>query len=363
MSPRPSRRAAALVALLAGCAPEAPDAGPSPAVADAPFAAKADGFDAADRDCQIVLREVARIPDGGPGFVTTDGGQWRWVGAVDVDDDQLADGATVRVLYHSTAAPGWWSVAAEASAGAGPGFTRFTFTLDEHVFGPGLSGTGLSRSQIDLIPYVEAGRARLFDHNRRPGDFDSYTLALANQWAVGDDAAICPAGPDRPAPAWIGNVVTRIGRDGGHPCDGGARMDQGFTYDTWVRQRAIVRNVCFEVWAPGITDWFNPDLWKQLDVQLHARASADGPFTATYVDLLDQPGNNARYRVDLRGLDPFEFGRCPAGPVRRVNGYDEADLFFYFTVNGAELRPEGGGEFHGVFADYPDNAWRAERCQ
>jgi hypothetical protein len=36
---------------------------------------------------------------------------------------------------------------------------------------------------------------------------------------------------------------------------------------------------------------------------------------------------------------------------------------FYFTVNGAELRPEGGGAFLGIFEDYANDPWRAANCQ
>ncbi len=167
---------------------------------------------------------------------------------------------------------------------------------------------------------------------------------------------------------WAGNFVQLIARDAASAdaCDGGAALGEGFAFGTWARQRAVAANVCFEVWKAGVTDWDNPDLWRQLDVQLHTDFGAG--FAADYVSLRDRVGNNARYAIDLRGLDPFRPYSCPEVPVSTVDQggepYVQAELLFYVTVNGVEFRPAGPGSlFRGLFTDYASNPWRDENCQ
>ena len=50
----------------------------------------------------------------------------------------------------------------------------------------------------------------------------------------------------------------------------------------------------------------------------------------------------------------FATADCPRYTLRRdpTGHYVEADVELYFTVNGAELRPAGGGTFRGTFQDY-----------
>ena len=45
-----------------------------------------------------------------------------------------------------------------------------------------------------------------------------------------------------------------------------------------------------------------------------------------------------------------------AGALAEVNGATRATLDFYFTVNGKELRPSGGGTYRGTF-DGPPNSY------
>jgi hypothetical protein len=177
---------------------------------------------------------------------------------------------------------------------------------------------------------------------------------------------IAPADPVDPT-LWVGAFVQLLSREAASPCDGGAALGEGFSFGTWARQRAAVTNVCFEVWKQGVTDWANPDLWQQLDVQVHT-GFGDSEFASAYVNMVDQPGNNARYAIDLRGLDPFRSYSCPAVPVTTVDqggeAYVQAELDFYVTVNGAEIRPAGPGSFfRGTFTDYAANPWREENCQ
>ena len=74
-------------------------------------------------------------------------------------------------------------------------------------------------------------------------------------------------------------------------------------------------------------------------------------------------GNNARYALDLTTLDPLNApgtltnkADCPTFPVTYEGpagaDYIDADVQFYFTVNGVELRPAGGGVYHGKYQNY-----------
>ncbi len=188
-------RARALVlALLAACgSPDeaAPEAGAEPT--RGPLLGQADGTDASDRACRVVLRDAGRRPDGRGGYETRDGG-WLWAGTIDVAEGDAAD-ARPAVLYRSTMEPGtWWSIEATAADGAPDGYRRFTFELAAHLPGPGLSGTALSRAQVELIPVLLGARGeRLFDHNRLPGDLDNYRLDAGNGWSVGPAPEVCPA--------------------------------------------------------------------------------------------------------------------------------------------------------------------------
>lgn len=169
-------------------------------------------------------------------------------------------------------------------------------------------------------------------------------------------------------PAWMGGTSTLVDRatcgTPPGPCYADAHAaESGFDFDTWARQRAAITRVFFEVWQPGVTDFDNPDLWKQLDVELHARIGSTGAFTTSYVDFSDRDGHNARYAVDLRPLDPLpgsnggaltDKSQCPTFPttISAEGQYLQADFEYYFTVNGAELRPASGAVFQGTFQNY-----------
>lgn len=168
------------------------------------------------------------------------------------------------------------------------------------------------------------------------------------------------------APDWLGGATSVIARgtcDGG-PCDADRKpLDQGFTYDTWARQRATVAGVYFEAYEPGVTDVENPELWKQLDAQMQWRFVGSPTWESTYVNLAGRAGNNARYAVDLRAFDPLKGGKrtdkkdCPATAltVSKDGAYVSADVEYWFSVNGVELRPKAGQAYRGTFADYREN--------
>lgn len=163
--------------------------------------------------------------------------------------------------------------------------------------------------------------------------------------------------------AWAGlasSVITRCSHQG-EACEGeGTDLANGFVYGTWARQRALHADLTFEAWEPGVTDWDNPDAWMQLDVQMHYRFGTSGPFVSSYVDLQRRAGNNARYAVSLRDLDPLggntitEVQDCPAVPlsVSADPAYVETTVELFFTVNGFELRPSPGATYAGRFEDY-----------
>lgn len=162
--------------------------------APAPLLGKGDGGDLADRECQIVLRTITRTADGAGGDATrctAAGCSWIWSGTVEVAD-ALA-GATVRVLYHRADDPRWWQVDAQPAADAAPGFARYSFLLDEHLYGPSTSPEELATARVELVPFLaRADGTRVFDHNRRRGDLDTYALQPEHGFAIGDDGSCAP---------------------------------------------------------------------------------------------------------------------------------------------------------------------------
>lgn len=158
---------------------------------------------------------------------------------------------------------------------------------------------------------------------------------------------------------WAGGVIAVSERETRDPCRFGQGFDMNlgdYTYGGWPRQRAAYTNVCFEVWMPGVTDWENPDFWRQLDVQVHYRYEAQGAFRTEYVNSVDRRGNNRRYAWDMRAHDPFPVSTAPhAIPYRELSRSTnddgrtwaavESTMEFYFTVNGRELRKANGWPF------------------
>jgi hypothetical protein len=154
---------------------------------------------------------------------------------------------------------------------------------------------------------------------------------------------------------WLGNPVVSISRGDFGPCEGGP-LGQGFTFGTWARQRAAITNLCFEVWQPGITDRENANLWREISAQVHYRYAPTEPFQSAYVNVQQQQvGNNARYAINLRNLDPFATYHCTTAPFTTPadSQYDQATMEFFLTANGVPLTQPGGAPFVGVFQDYP----------
>lgn len=212
-----------------------------------------------------------------------------------------------------------------------------------------------------------AGKLELWFHNTSRWGCSAYDSAFGSNYAL-------TIKPNENAPDWIGNAASAFERQtcGGSYCEGSQRpLGAGFTYDSWARQRAAVRVVTFEAYKPGTTDFDNSDLWQQLDVRMYYRFDASAPFAMKYVSFDRRSGNNARYAADLRATDPFDYAfengkyanqitdktKCPPFPLTTSGespgaSYVEAKMSFHFTVNGSELRPEGGGEFVGTYQSY-----------
>lgn len=338
-------------------------------LAAAPLTGTSAGADVADQGCAIVLRDVARPAGATGGYETACGPAgcfYVWAGHLDVDAARLAAGDTPHVLFQSWAgAREWWEVDAVPVEGAGAGRQRFAFRIAEHTVSAGMSTTSLMRTHLELVPFLrDAQGGRSFDHNRHADPFTNYVLTSDNGWAIHDDPAVCaaPSPPD-----WMGNVVARISRDSSHACNGGVSMGDPLRYDPWARERAAVRNLCFEVWEPGVTDWDNPDQWRLLDVQVHFRFGADAPWQSAWVNALDHVGNNARYAMDLSSLDPFRPHQClPSLPLELVEqpggNLARATAQLFFTVNGAPLRPAATEAWHVAFEQYAEAASAAPPC-
>lgn len=166
------------------------------------------------------------------------------------------------------------------------------------------------------------------------------------------------------APDWVGNASSVISRatcgDGG-PCSADFRpLAQGFVYDTWARQRAAIRSLYFQVWEPGVTDFDNADLWQDLDARVYWRFASEDAFRWDWVPFDRRVGNDARYAVSLRQMDPLpgntvtDPADCPSFPLELTpdGQYVQVDVELYFEVNGVALRPDDGGVYLGRFQDY-----------
>ena len=198
----------------------------------------------------------------------------------------------------------------------------------------------------------------------------SLLLALALVGCVDESVTTSPTSPnllrddgkaDDGMVLWAGLTSQTFSRYAPDPCnDGRTELVDVVHYDDYVRQRATIRNVCFEVWSPGITDWENPDFWRQLDVQVHYRFG-DGAYQHAYVNSIDRRGNNRRYAWSVSfGFDPFGHSTSLASiqaPLTilsetETSAFVQADLDFYFTVNGRVLNTNANRDFAVEFTGY-----------
>lgn len=177
-------------------------------------------------------------------------------------------------------------------------------------------------------------------------------------------------------PGFVGDASALITRASGNPCDGAQVSTTPFSYDTWARSRAVRTNLCLAVWQQGLTDWDNPNLWRDLDARIYYRFDANKPFQSAYINLVGKVSgnsNNAQYAYDLRSLDPFRPYQCPGSEIKidTFDGgggqmYQRATMQYFFVVNGLWVGPKGATPvadrslvqsdnlFTGTFVDYPN---------
>ncbi|MEQ1570102.1 MAG: DUF6209 family protein [Myxococcota bacterium] len=167
-------------------------------------------------------------------------------------------------------------------------------------------------------------------------------------------------------PDWVGAAEVAISRatcDDGRVCEADLRPLDGFSFDTWARQRAAIAGAYFRVWEPGVTDFDNPELWQELDVRAYWRVvelegTPPAPFTWDWVDFERRVGNDARYALSLRAIDPLpdlpitDPADCPPLTPTEDGQYVEVEVELYFDVNGVELRPAPGEGYRGTFRNY-----------
>jgi hypothetical protein len=429
--------------------------------------------DVADRNCNVVLRDMLRN-NTGPGY-ETQGTSWVWQGTIEISEAAAAEGLVPKVLYKLGSMTTFKQVTATpVQIAATPGFVRYTVRIYQGLPGPGMSGTALANTRIQVVPFLPtAGGGRLFDHNRNPGDLDSYTITSPD-FAIWRNDSVCapPAGPQRARlvfdanwtqhregvlapggevsivyaqgrldgcrstqggmpqwdltahvkfepggqligasvrdgsttmsvptdarraivwfeatsvhgchqwdsnfgnnyvfdaatpPAWVGDASTLTTRDTTGDICGGAGASSGFSFDTWTRQRAAITNLCFAVYQPGMTDHDDPDLWQKLDTSVHWRGAGQTAWHVKPVSFDRRVGNNARFAMSWRELDPFRSYHCPDVPtsITADQQYVQATLEYYIVVNGYEVRPEPGAAFSGTFTDYATDYWRSQNC-
>lgn len=212
----------------------------------------------------------------------------------------------------------------------------------------GLMGTPDHRVTIDL---PQSGDLQIWFTNNNRWGCNAYDSAYGANYHFN-------VGLPENAPGWMGNAAVVLSRAtcDGSACDGDRKPLDGWTFDTWTRQRAAITSGFFDVWKEGVTDWDNPDLWKQLDARVVYRLGSAADAWQ-YVSFDHRVNHDARYRLDLRAIDPLKNApaskaECPAGLVDRGDGYVSLSFDFYFVVNGVQLRPAPSTPYHGTFVDY-----------
>jgi hypothetical protein len=265
---------------------------------------------------------------------------------------ELVAGGEVELIYDAARLPKCRGTQGGIAQWAITGFWRIDDGPISTVALAGLNAPALPPT----IALPESGDLELWFQNTNVWGCNAYDSSWGNNYhySVVDSPG---------APGWVGNAASVVSRwtCGSGPCDADRQpLDDGFVFGTWARQRAFIAAVYFDVWKEDVTDWDNPDLWKQLDVQVHTRLAGASAFTSSYVDYDHRVGNDARYAVPIRPIDPLggstivDPADCPEAEltVTADGQYVRTTMELYFTVNGTELRPSPDTSYTGVFEDY-----------
>ena len=153
-------------------------------------------LDVADRGCTVALRSLTRVVKNG-GYETScaSGKCWVvWAGTVDIAAQSVAQGdGKAFALYRNRDDATWSQVEASLTNDGPVGFVRYSFRLERNTMADGLSSTGIARTRIEVAPFWRNhGGDRFFDKQRGQGDFENYLLSIDNQFAVAEDAKVCP---------------------------------------------------------------------------------------------------------------------------------------------------------------------------
>lgn len=276
----------------------------------------------------------------------------------------LTSGRTLRVVYDADRQPTCRGTQGGSPAYTVTGYYRIDNGEARSFFAAGHRPDGSTRPVSISLPNTYASRIAFW--------FESSNVWGCHAWDSNDGANfVFDIGKPKSAATWAGLAKVMASRetcDNGNPCEHAWQnlASDPFVYDTWTRQRAAIRQVSFEVYKAGVTDRENPDLWRDLDVQMFSRIGSTGPFQKTYVNFQKRMGNNARYAVETRTMDPFAMqntptqrSECPKFPFVRTGGagpaYVEATVEFYFRIGGVDLRPNSSDPasvYRGRFVEY-----------
>jgi hypothetical protein len=143
--------------------------------APAPLLDTSGGTDRADRDCEIVLRQL--LPADSDTFVAE----------VEISAAAASQGLAPALLYQSGTDATWYSATGvAASDGATPGFVKYEIAVDS-----------TTTSNLQAVPYLAMpDGSRVFDHNRNSDDLASYVLDDADDYSIWPAPAVCAAPTD-----------------------------------------------------------------------------------------------------------------------------------------------------------------------
>lgn len=146
--------------------------------------------DLPDMDCNIMLISAARKSNSTGGYITSENNEWIWFGELKASNESVESGWIPKVLYLKPASHQWVELETVLDR-TDNNYSYFVFKMYEGLIGPSMSGTSITNTVINLIPYLSKDQYRVFDHNRIAGIFDSYSLTIDNSFMVEQDSGLC----------------------------------------------------------------------------------------------------------------------------------------------------------------------------